>query len=299
MRVLKFRESERGQTIPFWAISVALVLALVFFVASYANTILWQIHAQNAADSAAQAALSPTANVLNQETTLLYSSAVDEYRLRYLTQAILNNINFCQLPPVSHSASQCQTQYTSLLNEYNSALGAYQNLYTTMQEADNYTEGGQQADEKKALSNGSAHDSAFTYTYLDGSQYTGKNKKQGRRQIDVVACRKVPYFAPQLMGLSAGASFLALAQAAAVAVPLIASGTPPASPAGAPSPPPGFSEYFNPAPASGTTYQNSEDPASTGNSTYFTVNFSNLLVDMNWYSGASIQPYKSAASVTC
>lgn len=287
----------RGQTLPFWAIATAMVLAMVFFVASYGQTIVWQIHAQNAADSAAEVALSPTANVLNQETTLLYGAAVDEYRLRYLTQAILNTINFCTSIP-GNTPAICDAQYTKLVGEYNSALTAYQNIFVVMQEADNYTEGGQQADEKKAIKDTNATDPAFTYTYLDGTSTNHSKKKQVTREIDVAACRSVPYFAPELMGLKAGATFTALASAASVAVPL-AAGSAPTAPTGEPTPPAGFSEYFQPAPSSGTVYQNLEDPGSTGASTYFTVNYNSMIVDMNWYSGALVAPYKSAASVTC
>src|SRR5438270_8732 len=86
-------ERQRGQTMPFWVVGVLIVLTLLFFVANYGASIIWQIRAQNAADSAASTALTVQANLWNEENTILYSASLDEYRLRALNQAILNTIN--------------------------------------------------------------------------------------------------------------------------------------------------------------------------------------------------------------
>lgn len=277
---------------PFWALAILAVLAVTFFLASYANTIAWQIHAQSAADSAAAVALSPTTNVANQESVLMYAGAIDEYRLRYLNQGMLNAIN--QIGCSSTSVPSCATIYAKLGAEYGSALSAFNAMYQVLQQADNYTEGGQQADEKKAISALGGFDSSFTYTPL--AETTGNNgkgngnghNKNSIRKIDIVACRNVPYFAPALMGLGANTSFQAVGRAAAMAVPVVAAGNPPA---GAPL---GYSEYFNPGtainPGTGKPYQQAEDPSGAGLAN-FIVNYSNLTVDLNWFQSATIKPF--------
>ncbi len=290
---------QRGQTLPFWALSVLAILATTFFLASYANTIAWQIHAQNAADSAANVGLSPTLNVANQESVLLYASAVNEYRLRYLNQGMLNAIN--KIGCTTTGKPSCATIYAALGAEYGQALSAYNNLYQVLQQANNYTQGGQQADEKKAISALGNFDPAFTYTELSattGNNGNGKGKnKNSIRKIDIVACRNVPYFAPTLMGLASGASFQALGRASAQAVPVVPTASPPA---GAPT---GYSEYFSPGstnPATGKAYQANEDPASTGGNILFMVPFATstgasanlyLTVDLDWFQAATIKPF--------
>src|SRR5690242_18037437 len=84
---------ERGQTMPFWLLATVMAVTMLLFAGNYETMIAWQIHAQNAADSATAIALSPTVNVLNEESTILYASAISEYRLRYLNQGLLNAIN--------------------------------------------------------------------------------------------------------------------------------------------------------------------------------------------------------------
>ena len=281
---------QRGQTMPFWAMSTLAVLAVTFFLMSYVNTVGWQIHAQNAADSAAAVALSPTMNVANQESVLLYASAVDEYRLRYLNQGMLNAINGVNCSATS--VPSCATIYAKLGAEYAQALNAFDNLYQVLQQADNYTEGGQQADEKKAISALGGFDPAFTYTPLaETSSNLGKGsgkKKNSIREIDIVACRNVPYVAPAVMGLASGAQFQALGRAAAMAVPIVPVASPPA---GSPN---GYSEYFQPGVTTNSTtgklYQLPEDPSGAGK-TQFIVNYGALTVDLDWYQSATIKPF--------
>jgi hypothetical protein len=74
------RNAERGQTLPFWVMGILVALALTFFVGNYANTVKEQIHAQNAADSAASAALGKDAAALN--TTQTFLAAVDMQQLK-------------------------------------------------------------------------------------------------------------------------------------------------------------------------------------------------------------------------
>jgi len=76
------RHGERGQTIPFWVFAIIMTVSLVFFVYNYSNTIRYQIRAQNAADSAATAALAGDAARLNSVQTLLLALNVQEFTVR-------------------------------------------------------------------------------------------------------------------------------------------------------------------------------------------------------------------------
>jgi hypothetical protein len=79
---------ERGQTLPFWVMSVIVALALTFFIANYANTVRYQIKAQNAADSAAAAALGQDAAALNSVQTLLGAVDIQELKVQDATAAL-------------------------------------------------------------------------------------------------------------------------------------------------------------------------------------------------------------------
>jgi hypothetical protein len=79
---------ERGQTMPFWIMALLVSLTLAFFVSNYANTVKYQIHAQNAADSAAAAALGNDAAALNSEQTLLAAFDIQEARVQNITAAL-------------------------------------------------------------------------------------------------------------------------------------------------------------------------------------------------------------------
>ena len=74
--------SQRGQTLPFWAIGMVAILALLFFTINYANLVRWNIRAQNAADSAASAGVATDANMHNELNTILYAATIDEARMR-------------------------------------------------------------------------------------------------------------------------------------------------------------------------------------------------------------------------
>ena len=85
---VKSRHGERGQTIPFWAFSIIMSVSLVFFVYNYSNAVRYQIHAQNAADSAATAALAGDAARLNSVQTLLMALNVQEFKTRNVIAAV-------------------------------------------------------------------------------------------------------------------------------------------------------------------------------------------------------------------
>lgn len=278
---------ERGQTLPFWAIGTMMMLGLLFFLANYVTAVNWQVHAQNAADSAASATLSVQANVWNEESTLLYAAAIDENRLRYLNQAILNTIAVAgQCNPAP--GDSCDQDYQTLVNEYNVALNGFTDDVHLIGQADQLSQGAQQTDERKALAmfgtacgqNGGGVDCNFAYTALDTSQISTKGGGRNQfapQRVDLVACRNVAYFLPNLLSFAANSSYQAVARAAAAVIPA-------------------QSEAFDPGTAinasTGHVYQPQEPQwAVAFEAPLYTVDFSNLVVHLNWYTSAGIHPY--------
>jgi hypothetical protein len=88
------RAAERGQLLPMWSMGVIATLVLAFLALNYANSVRWQIRAQNAADSAAQAVVGIQAERWNMMTELLYASNVEEYRIRRQLDSMLLATNF-------------------------------------------------------------------------------------------------------------------------------------------------------------------------------------------------------------
>lgn len=288
-------KGQRGQTLPFWVIGVLITLSLAFFLANYVNMVAWQVRAQNAADSAASGALSVQTNVLNEYSTILYAAAVDEYRIRTLNAAILNTIYLNGCPG---NSSACDASYTTLVAEYNNAVSGYTNDIHLLQQANNLTQGGQSADQAKALSSlgtgcTSASDYAcqFAITTIDASSNTTGNSGgnfgfigPGDNQVDLIACKNVSYFGRTLLKLGA-ATYPVVARAAAAVLPAT-------------------TEWFDPGtqtnPSTGQAYQPVEHWAAT--SSYYDVDFSGLSVNLNWYQAGPIKPYSgtvSSSAYTC
>lgn len=273
-------EYQRGQTLPVWGLGVTALLALLFFLGNYVNIFAWHVRAQNAAESAAATALSVQANVFNEESTILYATAVDENRVRYLNQAILNTINGiggCNPAP----GGSCDSDYQTLVAEYNTAVAAFTGDMQVLQEANNFTQGGQQADQKKAVasiaSDCTKFDCDFAYNVLDVSSVGGGKTSGGITQTDVAVCHNVPYFATKLLNLAGNAQFAAVGRAAADVQPIA-------------------SENFSPGtavnPATNQVYQPVEAQwASAYPSVAYTVDYSSLSVNLNWYGVAHIAPY--------
>ncbi|MFN2529560.1 MAG: hypothetical protein ABR584_12680 [Candidatus Baltobacteraceae bacterium] len=273
---------QRGQTLPVWGLGVTALLALLFFLGNYVNIFAWHVRAQNAAESAAATALTVQANVFNEESTVLYATAVNENRIRYLNQAILNTINGiggCSTAP----GGSCDQDYKTLVAEYQTAVSSFTGDMQVLQEADNFTQGAQQADQAKAVktigSDCAQFDCAFAYNVLDVSTVGGGNGHQSGAitQTDVAVCHNVNYFAAQLMKLNSNAQFTAIGRAAADVQPIA-------------------SESFSPGtavnPSTNQVYQPVEAQwASAYPSTAYTVDYSALNVKLNWYGVAHLPPY--------
>lgn len=285
-------EAQRGQTLPFWVIGVLVVLSMMFFLANYANAVAWQVRAQNAADGAASAVLSVQANVYNEYSTILYATAVDEYRIRTINQAILNTIYG------QGCTTSCDSDYATLVAEYDSAVKSFTDDVHLLDQANNMSQAGQSTDQAKALSMiqggtwcGRANDYAcsFGVKVLDASNATGTSGSgngngsnslgSGDNETDVIACKNVSYFGSGLLGLSSAATFQVLGRAAAAVVPA-------------------YTEDFTPSatnPQSGQPFQPTEMQWATdaGAEPAFQVNFSGLTVHLNWYEAGAIRPYTS------
>jgi hypothetical protein len=266
------RRSQRGQTLPFWTLSIAAMLTLLFFLTNYANTVRWQIRAQSAADSAAAAGIATDANMYNENTTLYLAAAVEETRLRFLLQAIVNTID--------HSAgcgSACDADYTKLVAAYATANAGYAKVIASMAKAQAYAPGtlSNGADKAVALasSNCALFDCAFTYTAkIDGTTDT----------VDVTACKNVPFFAPVLLGQPAGAAFKALGRSVAVLSPV--------------------TESFVPGsvnPLTGLPFQTDESPAGVNVPAEYGVTFKNLTLNLTWYVAGTVRPPALPAGYGC
>lgn len=288
-------KGQRGQTLPFWVIGVLITLSLAFFLANYVNMVAWQIRAQNAADSAASGALSVQTNVLNEYSTILYATAVDEYRIRVLNQAILMTI----YPKGACSGVNCDASYQSMVAEYNTAVNSYTEDIHLLQQANNMTQGGQSADQARALSSlgtGCAttndYACAFRITAIDASNNTTGSSGgnfgyigPGDNQVDLVACKNVSYFGGALLKLNS-TTYPVMARSAAAVVPVSTTGFTPGTAVN---------------PATGQAYQPVEHWAAYADGT-FDVNFAGLTVNLNWYQAGPIKPYSGTltpASYTC
>jgi hypothetical protein len=288
-------ESQRGQTLPFWVIGVLIVLSMMFFLANYANAVAWQVRGQNAADGAASAVLSVQANVYNEYSTILYATAVDEYRIRTLNQAILNTIytDGC-------NGSGCDSDYQTLVSEYNNAVASYTADVHLLDQANNMTQAGQSTDQAKALSmiqssnwctTANDYACAFGFKVLDASSNTGNGNNNtyilnGDNQVDLVACKNVSYFGAGLLNLASTATYQVLGRAAAAVVPA-------------------YTESFTPSatnPQTGQPFQPTETQwaADAPLQPALQVNFSGLTVNLNWYEAGTIRPYvSSVGTLTC
>jgi hypothetical protein len=267
------RHAQRGQTLPLWTLSIAAILALLFFLTNYSNTVRWQIRAQNAADSAAAAGIATDANMYNESSTLQFAAAVEETRMRYLLQAIVNTIDH---PSGCGTTSACDADYTKLVTAYAAAATKYNQVIVSLRKALPLTGGlknGAAQAVALASTNCAVLDCAFTYTAaINGTAET----------VDVVACKKVPFLSPQLLGQATGSSFTALGRSVATL------GT--------------INETFVPGnvnPATGAAYQPDESPAGVNVPAEYGVSFKTLSIGLTWYVAGSARPPAVTPGYAC
>ena len=126
---------QRGQTMPLWTFGMLTVLSLLALSFNYGNMLMWQMRAQNAADAAAQGLLTVQTSEWNEEMAALHASAVEEYRLRFLVNDILQVVHGtggCDTAALNGQTS-CNSMYALLRNEYFDAVTRYTNDVTLLQ----------------------------------------------------------------------------------------------------------------------------------------------------------------------
>ncbi len=113
-----------------------MTLALMFFTLNYANMIRWQIRAQNAADAAASGLLSIQTSNWNRMQVMLYASAVEEFRIRRLIDAIVVTANrsgncvdltWPVQPVPAATGNSCWSDYQILRTDLNRSITRYSN----------------------------------------------------------------------------------------------------------------------------------------------------------------------------
>ena len=259
------RDRERGQTLPLWVLGVAAMCALMFFTANYANMVRWHIRAQNAADSAASAGIATDANAANQTNVLVYAATIEEVRMRYLLQAMVNTIYD---PGACSSTAACDAVLAKLSTAYTTAAANYAKITQQMQQSDAFTQIGlKNAPDKAAAlvqANCATLDCAFTYTTaLDAANEV----------VDVTACKNVGTLVPAILGLPQTSVFKALGRSALTLGHV--------------------QESFVPSainPATGGAYQPKETPAGANTSADFAVNYQSLTVQLAWAVAVPARP---------
>lgn len=322
------KSGERGQLLPVWALGVITVLALTLFVVNYANVVRWQVRAQNAADSAAAASLAPIADGWNEIELEMYASTIEEMRIRYLNQAVLNTLAGDGCTPTGASAT-CATDYSRLVTQLNTAVNNYDNSVlflsnvgamlndrfedpsngafetliggvpagsgldddTTCDKVrggsgyDNYT-GAWNGPGPQPTPGGSypgwsstgcvnQADPAFSFTPVDVDD---GNAGYGTPNLsEVVSCKNVPIFEPKILGLSSAATFRAIGVSAFTISPIL--------------------EVFNPGtainPSTGNAYQPIESNYTIETNSFYTVDYSGLTVNVNFYLPVPTPSYKT------
>jgi hypothetical protein len=133
---------QRGQTLPLTLGGIIAMLVFGFFALNYANTLRWQIRAQNAADSAAQAILTLQTQEFNAMNAALYAAAVEEYRVRSLLNGMVlasHEQGGCRQGALLSFAAtapakiQCDIVEQNLENAYNQAVSRYTDDVITLQ----------------------------------------------------------------------------------------------------------------------------------------------------------------------
>jgi hypothetical protein len=116
------RHRERGQVLPVWCLGIVAMLVMVLMALRYADIVRWQIRAQNAADAAAQAVLALQTQQFNEMNSVLYASAVEEYRIR----TILYGLELTAYGNGGCSTdNSCPARYSALYTAYLKAVARY------------------------------------------------------------------------------------------------------------------------------------------------------------------------------
>lgn len=124
------RRTTRGQVLPLWVMAILAMFAVLFFIIDTADSLQWQIRAQNAADAAASAAVSVQAQRLNEVGAELYALSLEEYRMKRLTdglEVVVNGDGGCADAgnPLWNAGITCASVYASLRDAFAKSLNRY------------------------------------------------------------------------------------------------------------------------------------------------------------------------------
>lgn len=123
--------AQRGQALPMTVFGIVAMLIFAYFALDFGNGIRWQMRAQNAADSAAQAVLSLQTQNFNEMTAVLYATAVEEFRIRRLLNGIVlaeYNAGGCAPDPAPApgvDVPACDAVFAGLRDQYQKAVARY------------------------------------------------------------------------------------------------------------------------------------------------------------------------------
>ena len=244
---------KRGQTFPVWVFGTLTVLTLLAFSVNYGNAIYWQLRAQNAADAAAQGAMSVQATRWNAMLGDLHAAAVEEYRLRYIARDldVITAPNAALVTGCATSGGgplSCATIYQNLVSQYVAAANRYTSDVQLMQALSTPTFGGDVADIQAAVANfqtncssNNGGDCAFNYTVVNprprltalndvisdccgdtvgGGLVAPASLNQALQpiEIEVVACAKVKPLFPSALSWVAAPTFTAIGRAASTTI---------------------------------------------------------------------------------
>ena len=130
---------QRGQVLPLWIVAILTTFVLMFLAINYGNTVRWQMRAQNAADAAAQALVSVQTQRWNELTMALYTANVEEFRIRFLLDGMLQALDgaggcgpvpgysnkYTTLTPFTTGPKTCPQTFLDLLPYYEKAVNRY------------------------------------------------------------------------------------------------------------------------------------------------------------------------------
>ncbi len=292
------KHGQRGQTLPIWTFGTLTTLALLAFSVNYGNSLYWQLRAQNAADAAAQGALSIQATHWNALLSDLHAAAVEEYRLRFLLRdlAVVSSSNAAADTGCTTGSgpTSCQTIYQNLSQQFTAAANRYTSDVKLIDSLDTPTYASDVAAVKQTVANfqtncasTSGGDCAFSYSVVNpqprtlalhdvfsdccGSTVGGGstspaalNQNLVPLQIEVIACATVKPLFPTILSWSASPNFIAIGRAAATTIMAT-------------------QEFMESGgivnPLSSKPFQPAEFPESSGDTPLFSNNDPNLRID--------------------
>lgn len=248
---MKRRHGQRGQVFPIWTFGTLTMLSLLAFSVNYGNSLYWQLRAQNAADAAAQGAVSVQATHWNAMLSDLHAASIEEYRIRYLLRdlAMVSSSNGpADTSCTPSGTTSCATVYASLRGQFLAAANRYTQDVQLLDTLAQPTTANDLAAVRQAVANfqtncagNSGGDCGFSYSVINPGVRTtnlenvisdccgltvggglaspaGMNLSLRPIQIEVVACANVQPFFPSALSWVKAPAYVAIGRAAATTI---------------------------------------------------------------------------------